>query len=64
MLLHTQKQLDLINDVDMLLFLESGIRGGVSYANLRYGEKKDRSDDWNFVYLDVNNLVRLMMRFI
>lgn len=61
MLLHTNQKLELIDDIDMLLFLESGIRGGVSYANLRHAEnKKDgekSADDLEFVYLDVNNLV-------
>ena len=59
MLSHTKKELELINDIDMILFLESGIRGGVSYAGLRHAETKGHRDDKEgFLYLDVNNLVR------
>ena len=60
MLRHTGISLDLISDVDMLLFLENGVRGGVSYAGLRYAEDdhhKEAAEKTNFLYLDVNNLV-------
>ena len=56
MLHHTKIKLELISDVDMLLFLENGIRGGTSYANLRYAEKQESSNE-DFLYLDANNLV-------
>ena len=61
MLFYTKTTLDLISDIDMLLFLEDGIRGGVSYACERYSEKDSKSgrekDEPNFLYLDANNLV-------
>ena len=58
MLHHSGTVLELISDVDMLLFLESGIRGGVSYAGLRYSEKDVHQDcNTDFLYLDANNLV-------
>ena len=54
MLRHTQISLELINDVDILLFLESGIRGGVSYCATRIAENKSGH---NLAYVDANNLV-------
>ena len=54
MLHHTKVELELITDVDMLLFLESGIRGGLSYCATRAAAK---TEDSSLVYLDANNLV-------
>ena len=62
MLHYTKTSLDLIWDIDMLLFLENGIRGGVSYAGLRYAENNDSNteqEQYNFLYLDANNLVSI-----
>ena len=67
MLYYTKTTLDLISDVDMLLFLEDGIRGGVSYAGLRYAENNDSSQEqeqYNFLYLDANNLVSILQYII
>ena len=61
MLHYTKISLDLLSDVDMLLFLQNGIHGGVSYAATRHGEVKDGEDEQNqshFLYLDANNLVK------
>ena len=61
MLRHTSQRLQLISDVDMLLFLERGIRGGVSYCATRMAETNDADEPAKRVqmaYLDANNLVR------
>ena len=60
MLRHTGINLELISDVDMLLFLESGIRGGVSYCATRIAEREMDTENkpiQNLAYLDANNLV-------
>lgn len=60
MLLHTQKKLDLITDVDMLLFLERGIRGGVSFCATRFAESQNSTTHTKpsgLAYVDANNLV-------
>lgn len=45
--------LELPTDYDMVLFLKSGIRGGVSYINTRYAESEDNNE---IFYIDANNL--------
>ena len=46
-------QLEKIHDIDMHLFLEKGMRGGVSYISKRYS----RADENNTImYWDANNL--------
>lgn len=61
MLRHTKIQLDLIDDVDMLLFLERGIRGGVSYSAERYAEtSRENDNETGIAYVDANNLVILL----
>ena len=49
----TSIQLEKINNIDVHLFLEKGMRGGVSYISKRYS-KSDRDTD--IMYWDANNL--------
>ena len=60
----TDIQLELINDVNMLLMFEKGIRGGISIISNRYGEannkymksyNKNKASKY-LMYLDANNL--------
>ena len=64
MLKTTGIELELISDIDMHLFIENGMRGGISYiakrnskANNKYMKNYDSSEESKFIiYLDVNNL--------
>lgn len=64
MLKKTKVRLELLTDYDMLLFVENGIRGGISQCSHRYGIANnkylthyDESRASNFlIYLDANNL--------
>lgn len=64
MLKYTKVKIELLTDVDMLMFVENGIRGGISQcskryvkANNEYIEDYDASKDSTYiVYLDANNL--------
>ena len=64
MLKMTKIELDLISDIDMHLFIEKGMRGGISYiakrdskANNKYIECYDNSKESKCItYLDGNNL--------
>ena len=60
----TDVNLELLNDVDMLLMIEKGIRGGISIISNRYGEannkymkcfNKNKLSKF-LMYLDANNL--------
>ena len=53
MLKFTGIQLEKINNIDVYLFLEKGMRDGVSYISKRYS-KSDKNSD--IVYWDANNL--------
>ena len=64
MLKMTGVKLEKISDIDMYLFLEKGMRGGISYiakrysrANSKYIKNYDPTKPPKFItYLDVNNL--------
>ena len=60
----TGVELELLSDIDMLLMVEKGIRGGISIISNRYGEANNKyMKDFNknklfkfLMYLDANNL--------
>ena len=64
MLKMTKVNLDLISDVDMQLFIEKGMRGGISYiahrhaqANNKYMKNYDPEAESSYImYQDANNL--------
>ena len=64
MLKMTKIKLELITNVDMYLFIEKGLRGGISYIANRYGkannkymkEYNEKETSKYIMYLDANNL--------
>ena len=60
MLKVTGIKLEKLNDIDMYLFSEKGMRGGVSYISKRYAKSED---DIDIMYWDMNNLHGTVMSF-
>ena len=69
MLKMTRMKLELISDIDIHLFIEKGMRDGISYiakgyskANNKYMECHDSSkESKDITYFDANNLYGLAM---
>ena len=65
MLKMTEIELKLISDIDMYLFIEKGMRGGISYIDKRFNNanNKYKKSYYNSkpskytIYLDANNYV-------
>lgn len=62
MLRVTECELELPTDYDMVLFIKSGIRGGVSYINTRYAEAAAGKEE--IFYIDANNLYGILPKFL
>ena len=60
MLKMTGVKLEKIDDVDVHLFLEKGMRGGVFYISKIYSKS---DEDTDIMYWDMNNLYRTVMSF-
>ena len=66
----TKVELEKISDVDIHLFIEKGMRGGISYINKRYSKANnkycpdydDKKAENYIIYLDMSNLHGHAMR--
>jgi hypothetical protein len=61
MLRQTKAKIELLWDIDQVLFVEKGIRGGLSYAGTRYAEREDGVNE--IIYIDATNLVRYICTY-
>ena len=60
----TEKKLELISDIDMLLMIKKGIRGGIYHSVYRYAKTNnkymkiyDKNEESSYIiYMDANNL--------
>ena len=60
----TETELELISDTDIHLFIEKGMRGGISYINKRFSKANNKcmkcydsgKENKYIMYLDANNL--------
>ena len=60
----TKVKLDILTNIDMLLMLEKGFRGGICHsiywyakANNNYIKDNDKDKEWSYLkYFDVNSL--------
>ena len=49
----TKVEIELLTDIDQILFVEDNIRGGVSFINDRYiVEEKDVTEKTSLLYID------------
>ena len=53
MLKQTGVRIECLSDIDMILFLEGAIRGGVSFINQRHHEVENEKSD-TMLYIDAN----------
>ena len=54
-------KLELISDVDMLLMIEKGTRGGITQAVCRYSQANDKYMDENMIKLKNRHIFNIMM---